>query len=154
MNREAVLMKAVADVIKERTKQERTVKQIDAQLLLPEFTNEIAPPDFGPLTEAIDRFAARELPVPIANVNVEAPHVELHPKYEFSPKVEGANVHVDMEPVAKAICYLTECMEKAINAQTACIEKMVEKMLTMLKKGHEIEIIKDKDGKITGARRK
>jgi hypothetical protein len=154
MNREAVLMRAVADVIKQRVGTTKAnlvenVRTVDAKMLLPEFTNQIAAPDFGPLTEAIERFAAREIPAPqvtigAPQVTVEAPNFETHPKYEFNPHMDApvVNVHVDMTPVADAI-----------RKQTECFEKLMGKLLDRMPTG-EMEIIKDKDGKITGVRRK
>lgn len=143
------LMRAIADVVKSRIDHaERRVKTIDATMLVPEFTNQIAAPDFGPLTEAVERFAARELPTPqvsvqAPHVTVEAPNIELHPNYEFSPTMDApvVNVNVDMTPVAKAIDRQTECLEKLIGKVLACIDKD--------KRPKDGKIKREKDGQYT-----
>ncbi len=138
MNRDAVLIRAVADIVKERLGSR--VKTIDT------ITNQITPPDFGPLTEALDRFAAREIPSPQVSIDGFGPLTEAIERFaarEMKMDAPVINVTVDMTPVAEAI-------EK----QTDSLEKMFGKLLKAMEKDKEIEIIKDSAGKITGARRK
>ncbi len=150
MNRDAIIIRAVTDVMKDRLESQNM--RVNAAMLVPEFTKAIErfasreipspqvsidAPDFGPLTEAVERFASREMP------KMDAPVV---------------NVKIDMTPIAKAITEAFEKQTEAMQKHSDCMEKMFDKLEKMVSKcmdkGKEIEIIKDSSGKITGARRK